>query len=128
MFLSRSILKLGEKLKQFRKLNSLSLRDVEDKTGISNAYLSQLERGSAKNPSPGKLELLADVYTVPYPELLKLAGYLKDIGIPSGDKLVASTASDRPTSILATVIQDTNLTEEEESLVTQYIAFLKSQR
>ncbi len=38
-------------LKTIRKNERLTLRDVEEKTGISNAYLSQLESGKIKNPS-----------------------------------------------------------------------------
>ena len=34
---------LGKELRRVRNLKGLSLRQVEGKTGISNAYLSQLE-------------------------------------------------------------------------------------
>ena len=39
--------KLADKLAQIRKLKGVSLRQVEAATDISNAYLSQLENGSA---------------------------------------------------------------------------------
>ena len=38
-------------LKTIRKNQRLTLRNVEEITGISNAYLSQLESGKIKNPS-----------------------------------------------------------------------------
>ena len=41
----------GEFLKSARKAKRLTLREVEQKTGISNAYLSQLESGKVKQPS-----------------------------------------------------------------------------
>jgi transcriptional regulator with XRE-family HTH domain len=44
--------RLAEELKTIRIMRKLSLRVVEKKTGISNAYLSQLERGEAENPAP----------------------------------------------------------------------------
>lgn len=53
----------------------LSLREVQDKTGISNAYLSQLESGKIKTPSPKILEGLADFYGVSYWKLMKAVGY-----------------------------------------------------
>lgn len=34
-----------------RRDSGLKLREVEEKTGISNAYLSQLETGKIENPS-----------------------------------------------------------------------------
>ncbi len=119
---------LGEKLRQFRSLKELSLRDVEEKIGISNAYLSQLERGHAKNPSPRKLELLAKLYNVPYSDLLRSAGYLNnEVGIKS-DKLIASSFTERPVSALVMAIQDSKLTADEENMVAQYVTFLKTQR
>lgn len=39
------------KLKEWRKDAKLSLRQVEQLTGVSNGYLSQLETGKVNNPS-----------------------------------------------------------------------------
>ncbi len=55
----------------------MSLRSVSDATGISNAYLSQLENGAATNPSPDKLHALAEYYGVPYESLMREAGYIR---------------------------------------------------
>ena len=118
---------LGDRLRQIRKLKGLSLRGVEAKTGISNAYLSQLERGDAQNPSPKKLKSLADCYDIDYADLLKLAGYLSENnGVRQG--LLGSTFDEKSSSALSSAIQSADLTDEEESLVAQYIVFLKSQR
>jgi len=118
---------LGNKLRQIRQLRGLSLRKVEAQTGISNAYLSQLERGDAKNPSPKKLKSLAECYDVEYAELLRYAGYL-----PNDDSshisLIATSEPVRTPSALSSAIQDSDLTEDEENLVAQYILFIKSQR
>ena len=40
-----------DELYYLRKRKNMTLRQVEDLTGISNAYLSQLENGKIKNPS-----------------------------------------------------------------------------
>jgi len=118
---------LGDRLRQIRKLKGFSLRDVEAKTGISNAYLSQLERGDAKNPSPKKLKSLAGCYDIDYADLLRLAGYLlEDNGMKQG--LIGASIDKKTTTALSTAIQSADLTDEEEALVAQYIAFLKSQR
>lgn len=53
-----------EKLPYLRKQKNLTLRQVEDLTGISNAYLSQLENGKIKNPSYNVVVKLNALYTV----------------------------------------------------------------
>ena len=72
--------RLGEELLLLRqaKGRSVSLREVERQTGISNEYLSQLERGIAKKPAPDVLQKLAKFYGVQYESLLIAAGYLKE--------------------------------------------------
>jgi transcriptional regulator with XRE-family HTH domain len=73
--------KLGEELERLRlvKGRNVSLREVERQTGISNEYLSQLERGIATKPAPDLLQKLAKFYGVPYESLLVAAGYLKEV-------------------------------------------------
>jgi HTH-type transcriptional regulator, competence development regulator len=67
--------KLAKVLKARRLAASLSLRTIEKQTGISNAYLSQLENGRTRSPSPHVLSKLATVYRVEYSELMEAAGY-----------------------------------------------------
>ena len=50
---------LGEYIRQQRKLHELSMRQVADLAGISNPYLSQIERG-LRDPSERVLEAIAD--------------------------------------------------------------------
>ena len=71
---------LGEFLKTLR--GSLSLREVQDGTGISHTYLSTLEKGydprtkKQRKPTPEVLGKLARFYKVRYKDLMFLAGYL----------------------------------------------------
>jgi transcriptional regulator with XRE-family HTH domain len=66
----------GEYLKELRYKKGVSLLAVERDTGISNAYLSQLETGTRKKlPEPDRLRLIADYYNVTVQELLQKAGY-----------------------------------------------------
>jgi transcriptional regulator with XRE-family HTH domain len=95
----------------------LSLRQVEEATdrAVSNAYLSQLEKGKIQQPSPSVLHRLAAVYAVPYEALMEKAGYLlPPDGNPSrGRRRLAAFAID-------------DLTAEEEEELLKYLAFLRS--
>ncbi len=73
----------GSGLKAARELAGLSLRDVEAATGISNAYLSQLESNKIRRPSVFFLAKLARLYAIPLehiidalPEMRSLPGYI----------------------------------------------------
>lgn len=66
---------LGTFLASVRRNRDLTLRDVEAKSGVSNAYLSQLERGRIKQPSPNVLHALAGCYGISYALLMERAGY-----------------------------------------------------
>jgi transcriptional regulator with XRE-family HTH domain len=107
---------LGVLLADLRTAKQLTLRDVEEATerAVSNAYLSQLENGKIKKPSPNVLHTLAKVYSVPYEALMEKAGYL----LPSEDD------SGRRKRLTAFAIDD--LTAEEEEELLKYLAFLRS--
>lgn len=72
--------RLARELRRLRELKECSLRDVEEATGISNAYVSQLERGEATGPSPHKLYRLAEYYDTSYEALMRAAGYIPEEG------------------------------------------------
>jgi transcriptional regulator with XRE-family HTH domain len=110
-------LELGALLADLRAAKGLSLRAVEEATGsaVSNAYLSQLENGKIRKPSPNVLHQLAEVYRVPYETLMEKAGYL----LPSDAK-----GRGRRRRLAAFAIDD--LTAEEEEELLKYLAFLRS--
>ena len=64
---------IGQMLKRLR--GDTSLRGVQRLSGISNAYLSQIEKGE-RHPGPKLLRRLAALYGVGVHELLRKAGYL----------------------------------------------------
>jgi len=66
---------LGDLLEKERKKRELTLRDVEQKTGIHNAHLSQIEKGTIARPAPNMLFTLAALYDLPYEKLMQLAGH-----------------------------------------------------
>lgn len=59
-----------QKLKNAREYNELSCRQVEELTGISNAYINQIENGQIKDPSFFKVHKLLILYNLDYKELL----------------------------------------------------------
>jgi len=109
---------LGGLLADLRAARGLSLREVEEVTGkaVSNAYLSQLEHGKIRRPSPNVLHSLAEVYAVPYEALMEKAGYL----LPSED------GAGQRAKLAAFAID--NLTAEEEEELLKYLAFLRSRK
>jgi transcriptional regulator with XRE-family HTH domain len=111
---------LDKVLTDIRALRGKSLREVEKATGISNAYLSQLERGDAQRPAPDKLQSLATYYEVPYEDLLRAAGYLQN-------SRTSPRAAPDQTSAVHAALMSASLTPEEEEAVVKYIQFLRFQ-
>jgi len=107
---------LGEKLRQYRRIKGWTLREVEEKSGVSNGYLSQLEKGSIKEPSPNYLRKLAEAYEVSYESLLKLAGYI--VQVKQKEHRVSGTAF--------SLFKD--LTPEEQEELLKYLEFLRSRK
>jgi len=110
---------LGGLLADLRTARGFTLRQVEEAadSAVSNAYLSQLEKGKVRKPSPNVLHSLAEVYAVPYESLMEKAGYL----LPSGGR-----ESGRRRRLAAFAIDD--LTAEEEEELLKYLAFLRSRK
>ena len=63
----------GVFIKKTREDRKLSLRDVEGLAKVSNAYLSQVERGERGIPNIKVLRRLADAYSVPLGVLIAAA-------------------------------------------------------
>jgi transcriptional regulator with XRE-family HTH domain len=107
--------RLGPFLAAARKARGLSLREVEAATGISNAYISQLETGKIREPSPANLHKLGELYAVSYTMLLELAGYP-----------VPGIESRPPGSTLAARLGP--VTREEEDELADYLQFLRARK
>jgi transcriptional regulator with XRE-family HTH domain len=105
---------LGSFLRAARDQKQLSLRGVEQEIGISNAYLSQIESGKIKQPSPNILFKLCKLYEISYSAVMHLAGY----PVPTAE---TKTEGD---TILRSDIGP--ITEAEEGALIEYLAFLRS--
>src|SRR5215217_2282530 len=66
---------LGSVLRAARAARGLSLRDVERRTGIRNAHLSQIETDRIGKPEMAILWELASLYELDFGRLLALAGH-----------------------------------------------------
>jgi transcriptional regulator with XRE-family HTH domain len=105
--------RLGPFLAKARSATGKSLRTVERETGISNAYLSQLETGKIKTPAPQNLHRLAETYRVPYELLMELAGFpVPDSSVPSE-------------SVSARIGP---VTPDEEDALIEYLQFIRSRK
>ena len=75
---------IGQMLRRLR--GETSLRGIQRLSGISNAYLSQIEKG-LRRPGPRVLRRLAALYGVGVQEMFRKAGYLeRDGGEPEVDE------------------------------------------
>jgi len=70
-------LELGNYLRDLRKRKRLSLRQIQQETGASGSYLSQVEQGK-RHPSGELLRKIAPTYGASVKDLLTMAGYLDE--------------------------------------------------
>ena len=107
---------LGEYIRLQRQMADLSLRGMADLTKVSNAYLSQIERG-LHQPSLRVLQAIAEALKIPADTLLAQAG------------VVPGTAEEPPESGAGTeaaIRSDPDLTpEEREALLRIYRSFVE---
>ncbi len=82
---------LGEHIREQRRQAELSMRKLADLAGVSNPYLSQIERG-LKKPSAEILQQLARALEVSAESLYVRAGILDEA--PRSDLLGAIRAQD----------------------------------
>jgi len=102
---------LGEYLKEQRISAKMSLRQLADQAGVSNPYLSQIERGLRK-PSAEVLQQIAKALRISAEQVYVRAGIL------SPDDNIGG-------SVELAVLNDTRLTERQKrSLLDVYQSFL----
>jgi transcriptional regulator with XRE-family HTH domain len=107
---------LGAYIRNQRRMADLSLRQLAGMTKISNAYLSQVERG-LHQPSLRILRSIADALNIPGEDLLSHAG------MPAAGPEKAHSSTDTETVILA----DRHLSQDEKDvLVRLYRTFRAS--
>lgn len=95
---------LGEFIREQRRVGHLSLRKLSEMAGISNPYLSQIERGLRK-PSAEILRQIANALEISSETLYVRAGILDE--------------RDSTTDVVAEIRRDSALTEEQKRTLVQ---------
>ena len=96
---------LGSFIREQRRGARLSLRKLSDLAGISNPYLSQIERGLRK-PSAEILQAIARALSISSETLYVRAGILEE---------------NRDRDLIAEILKDTKLTEKQkQNLIDTY--------
>jgi transcriptional regulator with XRE-family HTH domain len=107
---------LGEYIRLQRQMADLSLRGMADLTKVSNAYLSQIERG-LHQPSLRVLRAIAEALNIPADTLLAEAG----VGSGTADQPAGARGGTE-----AAIRSDPDLTaEEREALLRIYRSFVE---
>ncbi len=102
---------LGSFIREQRRSARLSLRKLSDLAGISNPYLSQIERGLRK-PSAEILQSIAKALRISAETLYVRAGILEE---------------NRSHDLVAEILKDTSITErQKEALIDHYRSYVES--
>jgi HTH-type transcriptional regulator, competence development regulator len=118
--------KLGQYLWDLRHAAGMTLREVEEASEVSNAYVSQLETGKITKASPDILHRLSETYSARLPrngpvtcsfqQMMELAGHI----LP--EKTTGARRGRLPT------FASEALTPEEEEELLKYLAFLRMRK
>jgi transcriptional regulator with XRE-family HTH domain len=109
---------LGGFIRSQRKLANLSLRELAERTRVSNPYLSQVERG-LHEPSVRVLKAIAQALNVSAETLLAQAGLLEDEPDGDGDQHGTEQA----------IRADPDLTDEQKTaLLAVYKSYVAANR
>lgn len=102
---------LGSFIREQRRGARLSLRKLSDLAGISNPYLSQIERGLRK-PSAEILQAIAKALRISAETLYVRAGILEE---------------DRDRDLVAEILKDSSMTErQKQALIDHYRSYVES--
>jgi transcriptional regulator with XRE-family HTH domain len=111
---------LGEFIRAQRQLAKLSLREMAAMTSVSNAYLSQVERG-LHQPSLKVLHSIADALQLSTEQLLNRAGWSTNGAAASA----AERAGSAPAGTEDAIRADPRLTPEQRTaLIGVYRSFV----
>jgi len=110
---SPTVTDLGAFIKEQRTRSALSVRKLADQAGISNPYLSQIERGLRK-PSAEILKSIARALQISTESLYERAGLLDDV---------------RRSSVEDSIESDSSLTKNQKQALTEiYRSFVGNEQ
>jgi transcriptional regulator with XRE-family HTH domain len=108
---------LGEFLREQRRQAKLSLRQLADAAGVSNPYLSQIERGLRK-PSAEILQQIAKALRISAETLYVQAGFLEE--------RAQDADTSQPPGVREAVLADPGLTEQQKQALLQIYESFRS--
>ena len=119
---------LGAFIRAQRQLADLSLREMATLTDVSNAYLSQIERG-LHQPSVRVLSAIAQALRVSTDELLSEAGFRGSAPQPAPagapDRAAGPPGADHVCSTAGAIAADPKLTDDQRrALLGVYRSFV----
>jgi transcriptional regulator with XRE-family HTH domain len=104
---------LGDVIRSQRHLHQMSLRELARMTGISNPYLSQIERG-LREPSDTVVDAIADALDLTTERLYDAAGIR-----------MQDEAAEEPDGVREAILADPDLKpQQRRALLETYEAFL----
>jgi transcriptional regulator with XRE-family HTH domain len=113
--LDRRLADVGAFIKSQREVARMSVRHLADLAGVSNPYLSQIERG-LRNPSAEILQQIARALQISAETLYERAGLLSADGVPRGGVREAIAADPELSA------------EQRQALLNVYESFVASNR
>ena len=117
-----SLRELGEFIRTERQMADLSLRRLAELTNVSNAYLSQIERG-LHQPSIRVLRAIAEALNLSADTLLAQAG----LRSAAADAVARSAAGDS-VSTEAAILSDPHLTDDQRDVLLRVYRSLVATR
>ncbi|MEQ6001486.1 helix-turn-helix domain-containing protein [Bacillus amyloliquefaciens] len=74
----RGIFELSTYLKAKRRQNNMTQTELANRTGLTSAYISQIENGKRKKPSPAVIKKLAKILSIPNIEVMRLLEFIAE--------------------------------------------------
>ena len=113
--MKRPVSDLGSFIRQQRQRSAISLRKLAERAGISNPYLSQIERGLRK-PSAEILKAIAKGLSISAETLYERAGLLDGRVVPDVEQSIRADTrlSERQKQALAEIYRSFVAAAEEE--------------
>lgn len=108
---------LGAYIRAQRQLADLSLRQLAQMSKVSNAYLSQIERG-LHQPSLKVLRAIADALDLSGESLLSRAGLIEPAAVPNEAR----------NDVEAAILADESLTAPEKQVLAEVYRTFRSRR
>jgi transcriptional regulator with XRE-family HTH domain len=106
----------GEFVRAQRRLAQVSQRNLARMSGVSDSYLSQIERGNYR-PSPQVVKALAQAFGLKPKQLYTMLGFMDE-----------QEENDPPAGVEEAIRSDTRLEpEQKDALIRVYRSFLKTE-